>query len=651
MAHEGSGIGQDIVLKSGLIVDGTGSAPYTATVLIKAGRIRRITTKPVRTTGVVIDCAGRVISPGFIDVHSHLDWHLPIKGHDELKYPFLAQGITTVVAGNCGITAAGIRRGSTWKQQIAELPLAAGLMTMQWESVEEYFSRLASSGASHNIAILAGHGTTRASIRGLESSPLHPYESKELLWLLESAMDQGARGVSLGLQYEPGMYARPEELLEVARLVKKKNKLLTVHLRAYSALAPGYKIRAFGEPHNLIALREALDLARASGVRLQVSHLIFVGSRTWRTVDKAVALIDAAIADGVDVRFDTYPYPCGASVISVLLPGWFLARGAAAYAEPSTLRRLAREIKAVERLLGFGPGDIQVTDTLDPDLAEYNGKFLNEIARLRRTSPIDALIDIARRSSGRARVLCHRYGTKSIVESLMRHPASLFITDAWVERHGVQNPAAYGAFPRMLQLARDRRLLPLEEVVRKMTGAAAERFDLPERGFIKEGYAADITVFDWEGVLDNTTNAETDAAPTGHRLRLREREEDHRLRQEGEPAERRHARHAETLAVSQASALRQRLTPTAVRFRVFSGQARGRAPRSGRDAARRTLLAHRDTPLRRCPLRAPPPALRWSRTSPRALRIPLRTPRGRGGSGTCSRGRPGWYPPRGRCPS
>ena len=515
MAKERAGKSQDIVLKGGLIVDGTGGVPYTATVLIKAGRIRRITNKPVRTTGVVIDCTGRVIAPGFIDVHSHLDWQVPLKGHDELKYPFLAQGITTVVAGTSGISAAGFRPGSTWKQKIAEIPLGAGLLSLQWESVEEYFGRLALSGASHNIAILAGHGTTRASIRGLESSPLHPYESKELLWLLENAMDQGARGVSLGLQYEPAMHARPGELLEVARLVKRKNKVLTMQPRACSALAPGYRIRAFGEPHNLIALREALDLARASGVRLQVSPFIFVGSRTWRTADKAVAMIDAAIADGVDVRFDICPYSCGASVIGVLLPTWFLARGASAYTEPASLRRLSRELRAVERRLGFGPADIQVTNTLDPDLAEYNGKFLHEIARVRRLSPIESLIDIARRSGGRAMVLCHRYGTNRIAESLMRHPACLFMTDAWVERHGVQNPAAFGAFPRILQMARDRRLLPLEDAVRKMTGAAAERFSLPGRGFLKEGCAADITVFDWDKVQDNTTSGETDAAPAG----------------------------------------------------------------------------------------------------------------------------------------
>jgi N-acyl-D-amino-acid deacylase len=515
MAHDSAGRDQDIVLKGGLIVDGTGEKPQTANLLVRGGKIARISPRPIRTTGVVIDCTGRVVAPGFIDAHSHLDWHIPIKGHDELKYPFLAQGITTVVGGNCGTSAAGFREATIWKSQVENNLLANGLLNLQWEGVADYFSRLASSGASHNIAILAGHGSTRASIRGNDASPLHPYEIKELLWLLERAMAEGAVGVSLGLQYEPGMFARPEELKEVALLVKRKKKVLAVHARALSALAPGYKLRPFGEAHNLIALRELLDLARSTGVRLQISHLIFVGTRTWRTAEGALELIDKALADGVDVRFDTYPFHCGASVINVLMSPWFLAKGAAAYDDGPSLRRLKREIHIVEKLLGFGPADIQVTDTLDSDLSEYNGKFLGEIARMRRMNPVDALIDISRRSGGQARVLCHRYSNEKIIEALMRHPASLFMTDAWVSRAGVQNPAAHGAFPRLLQLARERRLLSLEEVVSKMTGATAARFGLADRGLLKEGRPADITVFDWDNVRDNTTVTETDLPPTG----------------------------------------------------------------------------------------------------------------------------------------
>jgi N-acyl-D-amino-acid deacylase len=515
MAHVTAGKEQDIVLKGGLIVDGSGGAPYTGSLLIRSGRIQRMSPRPLRTTGVVINCAGKVVAPGFIDAHSHLDWHIPIKGHDELKYPFLAQGITTVVAGNCGASAAGFRENSTWKAQAEYNLLKNGLLTIEWDSVSEYMTRLASSGASHNIALLAGHGSTRASIRGNVPSPLHPYETKELLWLLDSAMDQGARGVSLGLQYEPGVFARPDEIREVALLVKRKGKILSVHMRALSAIAPGSPKRRLGEPHNLIALREILDLARRTGVRLQISHLVFVGSRTWRTAETAIQLLDRAIAEGVDVRFDTFPFACGASVIGVIMSPWFLAMGPAAYEDASALRRLKRDMRFVERQLGFGPSDIQVTDTLDSDLVDYNGMFLNEIARLRRMSPVDVLIDIARRSRGHARVLCHRFSNDTIIETLMRHPAALFMTDAWVARTGIQNPSAYGAFPRLLQIARDRRLLSLEETVRKMTGATAERFGLADRGLLRPGSPADITVFDWENVRDNTTETDTNLAPTG----------------------------------------------------------------------------------------------------------------------------------------
>ncbi|MFI5369898.1 MAG: amidohydrolase family protein, partial [Spirochaetia bacterium] len=261
MAHGAAGKDQDIVLKGGLVVDGTGGAPFSGNLLIRAGRIQRISPRPLRTTGIVIDCAGKVIAPGFIDAHSHLDWHIPIKGHDELKYPFLAQGITTVIAGNCGASAAGFRENSVWKGQAESNLLRNGLLKIEWDSVSDYLARIASAGASHNLALLVGHGSTRASIRGNVPSPLHPYETKELLWLLENSMDQGARGVSLGLQYEPGLFASPEEIREVALLVKRKGKILSVHLRALSALAPGYPLRPFGEPHNVAALREMRRVA------------------------------------------------------------------------------------------------------------------------------------------------------------------------------------------------------------------------------------------------------------------------------------------------------------------------------------------------------------------------------------------------------
>ena len=504
---------QDIVLKNGLIVDGTGGRPYTANLLIRAGRIHRILPRAIRSRGVTIDCSGRVVAPGFIDTHSHLDWQLPLKGHDELKYPFLAQGITTVVGGNCGASAAGFREGSSLRAQAADNSMNTGQLVLQWDTVAELFERLAASGASHNLALLAGHGSARASIRGMNPSPLHPYETKELLRILEIALEHGARGVSVGLQYQPGLYARPDELKEVALLVRHRDRILAAHPRCVSAVAPGAPARSFAEGCNIAALRELIDLARQTGVRLQISHLAFAGARTWKTSESALRLIDDALADGVDVRFDVCAAHSTVAPVGAALSPWFQAKGRAGFEDMSALRTLRKEMRKAERLLGLGAADVRIADAVDPDLAEYNGKALSEIARLRRSGAVEVLIDIARRTSGRARVLYDRMGNDRVLAELIRHRASLFMTDASVERSGVQNPAAYGAFPRLLRVARDGKLLSLEDVIRRITGAAAERFAIRDRGVLKEGLAADITVFTWENVREGDS---TDSmAPEG----------------------------------------------------------------------------------------------------------------------------------------
>jgi N-acyl-D-amino-acid deacylase len=506
---------QDILLKGGLIVDGTGRKAFTGSLLIRGEKIHRVSQGRINTSGLVIECAGRVITPGFIDAHSHMDWHLPIKGHEELKWPFIAQGITTFVAGNCGHSAAGFREGTTFKTQIENNLLKTPFLSLEWDTVGDYFEHLDSVGMSHNLAFLVGHGSVRTSIRGLDPAPLHPYESSEMLRLLLKAMDQGARGVSLGLQYEPGLFASAEELREVAIAVKRKGKILSVHPRALSALSGAYPIKAFGTPHNLLALGEILDLARLTGVRLQVSHLIFIGTRSWKTVEPALRLIERARDDGVDVRFDTCSYGCGASSINVLMPPWFLAKLPRAFEDARALRRLRKELALIDRRLGFGPADVQITDARDKELKKYDGMFLSEIARLRRMRPEEALIDIARKSGGRAGVLCNRYSNERIVETLIRHPASLFMTDAWVEPSGVQNPSAFGSFPRFLRIVREKRLIPLEEAVHKMTGAAAERYHITDRGILAEGKAADVTLFDWEQVREADPPAAEGGAPYG----------------------------------------------------------------------------------------------------------------------------------------
>ena len=506
-----------ILLKNGLIADGTGRKPYPGHLLIKDGKIDEISSGNIETPAEVIDCSGNVIAPGFIDVHSHNDWRLPIIGRDDLKQPFVAQGITTFIGGNCGFAPAGFKKNTVYRDRIADNFFKTDLFHPDLDSMEDYFTRLEQNGLSHNLAMLAGHGSTRTSIRGFDPSPLAGDEMKEMLYLLEEALDQGARGVSFGLQYEPGIFATSEEIESVAELLKSKNKILAVHLKAYTTYSPAYPFRPFSEPHNILALSEMIDVAGKTGVRLQVSHLIFVGKKTWKSCQRAVDLIGQAVDRGVDVGFDIISYHCGVGPISVLLPKWFLENFPETMSSKNALLKLRFQIYAMEKLLGIGYDDIQIVDMPDSRLAQYNGLSASEIARRRGMKPFDNLMDIVGKTSGLARVMLHQYNNSEINEILIKSPVSLFMTDAWMELSGIQNPHCYGALPRLLQLIREKNLIPLEEAVYKMTGAAAERFGLSDRGVLENGKAADITVMKWDEIQDNNSPGSEYLPPSGIR--------------------------------------------------------------------------------------------------------------------------------------
>jgi len=512
------------LLKNGLIVDGAGKTGFTGCVLIKGGRIEEVSESPISAEAAsfrpaadidcqTLDCTGKVVAPGFIDAHSHMDWILPLQGRDELKLPFIAQGCTTFVAGNCGFGVAGFRKSSAHKKELA--PGLFPNVEMPWDTMAEYYGHLRGAGMSHNIATLAGHGTIRASMRGMDPSPLTDDEMKELLSLLERAMDEGAIGVSLGLQYAPGLFATMDEIKRVAQLAKSKDKILAVHGRAYSILSAEYPINPFGPPHNLLALDEMIGVARETGVRLQYSHLMFAGTKSHGTYQQCLAAIDAAIAGGIDVQTDSYPYHCGNSILGVIMPKWFRENLPDNYHNPEALKRLETELMALSMLVGLSYPDIQITSVAHSGFKQYEGMFLSDIAQKRGRSPFETFIELAEKSGERdTRVLLHNYSNMEIIDALMQYPACLFMTDALPGKEN-RNPASYGTFPLFLQYARDRNRLSLEQAIRKMTGATADRFRLKERGYLRKGMAADITVFDWRTVKDNTNPTEFDRFPTG----------------------------------------------------------------------------------------------------------------------------------------
>jgi N-acyl-D-amino-acid deacylase len=316
------------------------------------------------------------------------------------------------------------------------------------------------------------------------------------------------------------MYSPLEEIEAFCEVAKESDRPVTVHIKALSRISPCYPA-SYLKPHNLRALREILDIARKTGIRLQLSHFIFVGRRTWPTADACLSMVDEARRDGVDVMIDAFPYTCGNTTVNVVLPYWFLATLPDGYKNRWARARLRAEIEIAYRLLGFSYRDYQVMDAAVTGWEDLNGLNIEQIGRKWNTSSFNALLKLCEESGGMALVLIHSYsgapGNEGPLESALTHEACLFETDAVVHSTGYPNPAAVGTFPKILgSFVRDRGLLSLEGAINRMTLASADRFGLQGRGALLPGRYADVVVFDPQAVSDTPpTGAQPAGRPKG----------------------------------------------------------------------------------------------------------------------------------------
>ncbi|MFB0919346.1 MAG: amidohydrolase family protein [Oscillospiraceae bacterium] len=484
------------LLKNGKIVDGSGSEPYFADILVEADRIQKIGKDLGCEADKVIDCAGLVVAPGFIDVHSHNDWFAPRKNNERFFAPFLEQGITTQVTGNCGACPFGYDKGTKYHDLI-------GSGIMEIKKISEDTSTLPAFAAAIknlpvNMVPLYGHESARISVAGYDNRELTEEELSHTEEILEQTLIDGAAGISFGLMYEPDRYAPYEELRRAAAICAKHGKILTIHGRANSAASTSYNPPIGGRAHNLRAIDEMERLIRDTGVKLQHSHLIFVGEKSWKTVDEALAIIKRLNGEGFELKYDSYSLTYGASVITVVLPAWYLSMPKEKRNKGLAKLRLAFEIGLTKRVLGFNFNDIVMTWVAEGQEALI-GKTVAQLAKEWGISHLDAYIRLVDLSEGRGLVLMHRYLTDEIILKLMRDENCYFMTDAWIEERGKQNPSCFLCFPRFLKLARENGF-ELKNMIHRMTGMAAERYLIPERGLLKEGFFADITVFDEENI-------------------------------------------------------------------------------------------------------------------------------------------------------
>lgn len=495
------------LLKNGRIVDGTGSEPYVGSVIINGDNIEKVTKDEVKDfEGTVIDCTGKLITPGLIDAHSHNDKYVDYTDPIKFYEGFLRQGITSFVAGNCGSSVFGYKNDANGRAQSNSMS-TYGVnyygTDVSFAALADWFDYLEGR-TPFNIATLIGEGSVRGSVSGVHNqAPLTDAQRKEVEAILTQAMEDGAAGISLGLMYEPSRYATEDELLDCAKICAAYDKPLSAHVRALSHVSFDFPLDS-AEGHILLAFDEVMNQCKKVGAKFQFSHAIFVGNTTFADVDPFLARIDAAQKEGHDVMFDIYSPTCGASSITVIAPAWLLALDADQMLTEENVKRIEAELSPLFPMVGFGYEDIRISKANCEELKPYEGMSVAEIAKKMNVSDAYAYIYCIAKSDRKASVLQYQYSNEEIIQRLAKRDDVLFMSDAWyMTDTKIQNPAYFGTFTEFLEWSRDGKTTSIQDTIRKMSGAAADRYDLPNVGYIKEGYQADIAVFDLAKVKNN----------------------------------------------------------------------------------------------------------------------------------------------------
>ncbi|MCR5134817.1 MAG: amidohydrolase family protein [Clostridiales bacterium] len=490
------------LIKNARIYDGTGSDPFMGSVLLEDEKIKAVipaASQEEPAADKVIDLGGLSLSPGFIDGHSHNDWFAIRKDPFPYFEPFLRQGVTTYVTGNCGLSVIGFEDGNEHVDLMGGGLFFFNDTTGKYGMTEDYFKAV-DRNAPANIAILAGHCSARAAASGSVNRPLTEEETQKMLDILEQQLQQGAAGISLGMMYDPGLYADVEELKKVAALCVKYDRPLTVHARAESKVSGAYK-QIFGRSHLLRALDELVEVAKGTPLKLQYSHAIFVGRSTFKDKDEFKKIIRDLRANGVDAMFDIYDETLGVSVITVIMPPWYQSMSPEEKRKKSNFNKFKLITGIETKLVGFGFNDIEIA-YLGPGMEEFEGKTVHQIAVEKGVSDAQMYLDLCEKSNFKGRVNQGPYTTREIIEDFEKDPNCLFMTDAWVEDYGVQNPALYDNFPKFLHDSLTGKGGPMPDMIRKMTGGWADRFRLEDRGYVRPGCYADLTVFDEDELRD-----------------------------------------------------------------------------------------------------------------------------------------------------
>ncbi|MFJ9443475.1 amidohydrolase family protein [Kitasatospora sp. NPDC101235] len=507
----------DLLLRGATLLDGTGAPARPADLAVAAGRVTVLPPGTTVAAAETLDVTGRVVTPGFIDVHTHSDalaapfgggTHTDGDALDELRLAPLLQGVTTEISGNCGISLFPALPERL--PELAEhLRVSFGLgPVLPAEDFDAFAAGQRPELRRNHITSLVGHGTLRAGVMGFEDRPPTPEELAAMCGLLDRALTQGAAGLSTGLIYPPGVYADTEEIVALAKVAARHGKPYVTHLRDEMSQVEK-------------ALEEALEIAVRSGAPLQVSHHKTAGRHAWGATLRTLPRLERARAEGVDVLCDVYPYTAGSTVLHAMLPPWTSEGGVAALLERLRSKEVRDRIRADiangvegwENTVGNGGWDL-ISVAAAPAGRAAEGRRIADLAAERGTDPVDYVCDLLLEAQGEVTIISHSM-REDDVRRVLASPLSMIGSDG-VPKPGRPHPRWAGSFARVLgHYGREHGLLPLELAVHKMTGLPAARFGLIGRGVVRDGAVADLVVLDPAAVLDGATFEQPLLPPVG----------------------------------------------------------------------------------------------------------------------------------------
>lgn len=497
----------DILIKNGSIIEGTGYGEFIANIGIKDKKIVAIGRLNEEDAVKIIDAKGLKVVPGFIDIHSHTDADLIINPKAESK---IRQGVTTEVTGQDGFSWGPIGGPEleltlkNFKEQYGE--------ELKWRTIADFLNDFSNRKFAVNIATMVGLGTIREFVIGLDDRPASNDELKRMQYELIKALEEGAIGISTGLEYTPGSFASTEELIKLCEVVPEKYRLYSSHIRNEDNFV-------------LEAIDEAIEIARKTNSRLQIAHLKVSGKSNWKKVDKVIEKIDNASKEGIEIHADRYPYVAYHTNLSSLFPLWVRDGGKEKFLErlkDNSLKKDIREYvqKKVENLDEDWDG-VLISSVGEESYRGYQGKTIKQISEELEEDPYDLTTKILIGTNDN--VMMMGFGMEeSSTEKILAHPKVMISSDAGSHapyppmNNEIAHPRAYGTFPRAIaRYVRERKICSLEEMIKKMTSMPANKLGIKDRGIIAKNNYADIVIFDYETIQDRASFTDPHQYPSG----------------------------------------------------------------------------------------------------------------------------------------